>query len=227
MPNTTAPLSTRFMRLSCIAPSTTRKWSLGRLERFQALTSSFRLIRQIGAWAGNALPPPAGRGVVRFPVVRNLSVRGKIFAGYIAILLMALALLGVAVALTSQTRDLLRALSGDTIPALIALDTLQEAGLRLTNAGDRLAFAAAGAATGQDLPKPRLTALRAVVAQTDRQFKAAIDGIRAVADVQALRAMRPRIVGSAEAMRGHAARLLAQTDGAMDAKAIAATRNAL
>jgi signal transduction histidine kinase len=165
---------------------------------------------------------------VQVAFVRNLSVRGKIFAGYIAILLMALALLGVAVALTSQTRDLLRNLSGDTIPALIALDTLQEAGLRLTNAGDRLAFAATGATgAAQDLPKPRLTALRAAVAQSDRQFKAAIDSIRAVADVEALQAMRPRIIGSAEAMRGHAAKLLAQTDGAVDAKAIAATRNAL
>jgi signal transduction histidine kinase len=164
---------------------------------------------------------------VQVAFVRNLSVRGKIFAGYVAILLMAVALLGIAVALTSQTRDLLRNLSGDTIPALIALDTLQEAGLRLANAGDRLAFAATGATTAQDLPKPRLTALRAAVAQSDRQFKAAIDSIRAVADVEALQAMRPRIIGSAEAMRGHAAKLLAQTGGAMDAKAIAATRNAL
>ena len=164
---------------------------------------------------------------MRLPIVRNLSIRGKIFAGYVAILLMALALLGVAVALTSQTRDLLRDMSGDTIPALIALDTIQETGLRLTNAGDRLAFAAAGAAAGQDLPKARLTALRAAVAQSDRQFKAAIDGIRAVADVEALKAMRPRIIGSAEAMRTLAAKLLAATDGVLDGKQITAARNAL
>ena len=164
---------------------------------------------------------------MRLPIVRNLSIRGKIFAGYIAILLMALALLGVAVALTSQTRNLLRDMSGDTIPALIALDTIQETGLQLTNAGDRLAFAAAGAAAGQDLPKARLTGLRAAVAQSDRQFKAAIESIRAVANVEALKAMRPRIIGSAETMRTLAAKLLAATNGALDAKQIAATRNAL
>jgi signal transduction histidine kinase len=164
---------------------------------------------------------------VRFPSVRNLSIRGKIFAGYVAVLLMALALLGVAVALTSQTRDLLRDMSGDTIPALIALDTIQETGLRLANAGDRLAFASAGAAAGQELPKARLTALRAVVAQSDRKFNAAVESIRAVADVEALKAMRPRIIASAEAMRTHASKLLAQTSGAADPKEIAATRNAL
>jgi signal transduction histidine kinase len=164
---------------------------------------------------------------VRLSIVRNLSIRGKIFAGYVAILPLALTLLGVALALTSQTRDRLRDMSGDTIPALIALDTIQETGLRLANAGDRLAFAAAGATAGQDLPKARLTALRAVVAQSDRQFEAAIEGIRAAADVAALKAMRPRIIGSAEAMRAHAGKLLAATNGAMDAKQIATTRNAL
>ena len=34
--------------------------------------------------AGNAPLPPVGRGVVRLRIVRNLSIRGKIFAGYIA-----------------------------------------------------------------------------------------------------------------------------------------------
>ena len=164
---------------------------------------------------------------MRFAIVRNLSIRGKIFAGYVAILLMALALLGVAVTLTSQTRDLLRAMSGDTIPALIALDTLLETGLRLTNAGDRLAFAATGTAAGHDLPKPRLTALRGAVAETDRQFKAALESVRAVADVEALKAMRPRIVSAAEAMRTQAGKLLAETSGPIAPDEISTTRNGL
>src|SRR5262245_41674633 len=84
--------------------------SIRRLERFQTLTSSFRLIRQIGHWPGVRRGHRPEAVVVLVAYVRNLSVRGKILAGYVAILLMALALLGVAVALTSQTRDLLRTL---------------------------------------------------------------------------------------------------------------------
>jgi signal transduction histidine kinase len=160
-------------------------------------------------------------------VVRNLSIRGKIFAGYVAILALALALLGVAATLTGKTRDLLHAMSDETIPALIALDTLLEAGLKLTNAADRLAFAAAGAAEGRALPGQRLTALRAAVAESDRHVKAALDGLGAVADFEALKAMRPRILRAAEAMRTHAAKLLAQTADPRAPDAILATHTKL
>jgi signal transduction histidine kinase len=159
--------------------------------------------------------------------VRDLSIRGKIFAGYIAILLMALALLGFAAALSGKTHELLREVSTQTIPSLIALDTLLEKGLRLTNAADRLAYAAASRPDGKVPEKSTLTPLRAAVAQASRQFKAALERVEKADDLASLSTVRPRLAQAAGAMQTHAAALLADTAQPTDPSQLLVTRNSL
>ncbi|HET6220795.1 MAG TPA: HAMP domain-containing sensor histidine kinase [Dongiaceae bacterium] len=159
--------------------------------------------------------------------VRDLGIRGKIFAGYIAILLMALALLGFAAALTSKTHDLLRDVSSETIPSLIALDTLLEKGLRLTNAADRLAFAAASRPDGQAPAQSALTPLRAAVAQAVRQFKAALERVEKADDLASLSKVRSRLAQAAGTMLTHAGTLLSDTAQPTDPSQILVTRNSL
>ncbi len=168
-------------------------------QRREAPDASKRVV----AWR-----PTRQGSILHLAPIRNLGVRAKIFAGYIAVLLMAFGLLTVSATLTGKTRGLLTHVSDEIIPTLIALDTLLETGLRLTNASDRLAFAAADAADGKALPKAQMTAYRAAVADADRQFSAAIGHVQKFAVMSQVGASAPRIIKSAESMRTVAASLV-------------------
>ena len=104
----------------------------------------------------------------------DLSISNKIFAGYMAVLLVACVLLAASAAMTFKAKGLVDEVSETLIPEVIALEALREKGMRVSNAADRLAFSAAAAPAAGAPSAHQLTLLRASLTRAIGKFEDAL-----------------------------------------------------